>query len=80
MNTYQYYLPDYCGSVADPYSFKAHAPWSAEELAQDAAEDFHSNHDGWECKWPLEFCVLLDGKWYSFTVDREAVPSFYVVR
>ena len=79
MNAYQYYLPGYVGSEEDLYTFDAHSPWSSEELAQDAADDYHSNHDGWEDKWPLTFCVLFEGEWHTHKVDREAVPSFYVV-
>ena len=79
MKTYKYYLPGYIGDADDPYEFKGYTPWSSDELAEYAAEDFYFNHDGWEDKWPLTFCVLLDGEWITHKVDREAVPSFYVV-
>lgn len=51
-----------------------HAEWTAE----DAAEDYHSNHDGWEYKWPLTFRIRDEngrdlGEW---EVSMEMVPSF----
>ena len=49
--------------------------WAAEY----AAEDYHSNHDGWEATWPLTFVVLDDelNELGRFSVDREAVPQFH---
>lgn len=80
MNTYKFYLPGYTGSEEDPYTFKAaHAPYNSEGLAEDAADYYHSNCDGWEDTWPLTFCVYFEGEWHTHKVDREAVPSFYVV-
>ncbi len=51
---------------------------SAENAADDCAEDWHNNHDGWEVKsWPLWFRVQLDdGPWYRCKVDREISPYF----
>jgi len=51
-----------------------------EFLAEEAAADFHSEHDGWESAWPLTI-TLYDGKdgpeLGQFTVDREYEPSFH---
>lgn len=52
--------------------------YDPEYIAELAAEDYHSCHDGWESSWPLPFtifdnCGILLGK---YEVDREAVPSF----
>lgn len=53
-------------------------------IAERCAEDFHSNHDGWECSWPREFVL-----WGSeeggeelgrFEIDRETVPVFSAVQ
>ena len=46
--------------------------------AEFAAEDYHSNHDGWEAEWPLTFAMYdpndqLIGR---YLVQREAVPEF----
>lgn len=46
-------------------------------MAEDAAEDFHSNHDGWETSWPLTFVIKQDGQVLgTFEVDRDTVPEF----
>ena len=56
----------------------SHLPEFADWVAEDCAEDFHSNHDGWESKWPLDFKV-----WYDFgevlgvfQIEREYEPLF----
>jgi len=54
--------------------------WELESLADDAAEDYHSEHDGWETAWPIEFHLFADkeGKHLlgSFTVERDFEPVF----
>lgn len=48
-----------------------------EYIAECAAEDYHSNHDGWESEWPIEFEIFLDDKSIGkFLVEREYSPSF----
>jgi hypothetical protein len=47
-------------------------------LATEAAEDYHSDHDGWESSWPIEITILkedgtLVGK---YSVDRDVAPVF----
>jgi hypothetical protein len=47
-------------------------------IAEDAGEDYHSNHDGWEDDWPVDITLFkedgtLIGK---FTVELEHVPQF----
>lgn len=54
-----------------------------EMAANHCAEDFHSNHDGWEAVWPLDITLYEseDGPSIAkFEVDREAEPVFYVRR
>lgn len=50
-----------------------------EMLAEEAAADYHSEHDGWEAKWPLTINIH-DGDGgpvvASFSVDREYEPVF----
>lgn len=36
--------------------------WDIEIIAREAADDYWSNHDGWESTWPLEFEIFIDGK------------------
>jgi hypothetical protein len=49
-----------------------------EYVAEDAAQDYHQNHDGWEASWPLEITLLhLDGTLIGkFSVDRDYDPVF----
>lgn len=49
-------------------------------MAQEVAADYHSNHDGWEANWPLEFALHeTEGgpEMGRFEVEREAEPVFY---
>jgi hypothetical protein len=48
-----------------------------ERLAEDAAEDYHSHHDGWEAFWPVKFAIFKDGTVLGkFEVELEHSPSF----
>lgn len=66
---------DYWFPLEVPEHFtEEHAEWAAE----DAAEDYHGNRDGWECEWPLTFKLRDEngrdlGAW---EVAMEVVPSF----
>lgn len=49
-------------------------------MAQEAASDYHDNHDGWESSWPLVFSLheTQGGPELArFEVQREAEPVFY---
>lgn len=51
------------------------------DVAEECAEDFHSNHDGWEATWPLTLRLYAseDGREVGrFEIDREAQPVFFV--
>jgi len=51
--------------------------WEVEFLARAAAEEYWSDHDGWEASWPLDFEIFIDGKSYGIcAVDMEAQPVF----
>jgi hypothetical protein len=56
--------------------------WEASEVAAEVAEDYHSNHDGWESSWPLTFALYEteDGPEKArFSVDRATVARFTAV-
>lgn len=77
----KYYIEDYEGSPEDSYSLP-NCKWDSKDLdyvAEDAAENYHSYHDGWESSWPLTFVILDDdlNELGRFSVDREAVPQFH---
>lgn len=46
-------------------------------IADELAEDFHSNHDGWESSWPLQIRIYKDAVEVArFQVEREYEPTF----
>lgn len=48
-------------------------------LAELAADDFHSHHDGWEYSWPVRIELYGDEDGAAvarFDVERESVPEF----
>lgn len=56
----------------------ADSDWHA-YIAEQCAEDWHSNHDGFEARWPRVFVLYADkdGPHFArFEVDRETVPQF----
>lgn len=50
---------------------------SLDYIAEEAAEDYQENHDGWEAVWPVEISIFngdeLLGK---YEVHREYEPRF----
>ena len=48
-------------------------------VAQDAAKDYHSKHDGWESAWLITIRVMDDSGLLLgvFEVERVAVLEFY---
>ena len=46
-------------------------------LAEEVAEDYCYNHDGWESRWPLDITLeLADGTVKTFSIEQEMVPHF----
>ena len=48
-------------------------------IAEECAEDYYYNHDGWEASWPSDMYLreTEDGPVVvTFSVDMEATPSF----
>lgn len=70
-----YWLPAQGQGPDDAFQCDSEA-WDLQDAAEEAADDYHSNHDGWENSWPLTICVEQDGKTGQFIVDREARPHF----
>jgi len=68
-------------SPEDAEGFKSHWEWASdcnEYIAQDAAEHFYRDGDGWETEWPVEIAILSDdGKELGrFEVEQKLVPTF----
>ncbi len=52
--------------------------FSGSRLVEKLAADFYDNHDGWECKWPVEFHLWHGDKIVStYGVELEFVTTFY---
>ena len=54
--------------------------WDRESLIKDCADDYHSNHDGWEAAWPITFALFAteEGPEVArFDVERDVEPVFY---
>ena len=60
--------------------YKFSTIWDADDaelMAEEAAEDYHSNHDGWESHWPLKLAIFDGDKLIGkFEVELEHQPHF----
>jgi hypothetical protein len=62
-------------------SYEMETNWNkdrAHYIAQDAADEYHRNHDGWERGWPLDFEIFLENgeSLGVFEVERKYDPIF----
>jgi hypothetical protein len=59
----------------DQFSAEDDLCWAAEQYA----EYYHDNRDGWESPWPITFSIASDEKVFlaKVSVDREARPHFH---
>ena len=79
-NYFRYSVHD-CDEFNDCYSFQSvFDEDDTEWLAQEAAEDWHNFHDGWESNWDngVTFWLWTEaGKLVgSFSITREYEPRF----
>lgn len=53
--------------------------YSVEDVAEEAAEDYYHNHDGWDSSWPQIIYVWNEDEEYlgASEVEMEAQPHFY---
>lgn len=52
-------------------------PWELALIAQEVAEHYWHNWDGWDHQWPKKFEVFADKKSLGvFEVDMEMSPDF----
>lgn len=67
-----------CANHLDPREVdESTDDWEYEQMAQDAAEDYWENHDGWEDHWPLNIELFVDCKSIGvFEVVMEMEPTF----
>lgn len=76
---YRYTRPETMGPD-DYYEIKSNFDPSSDGdwIAEQAAEDYHSHHDGWEACWPITV-VISDNEGAiigEYEVERESVPQF----
>lgn len=61
-----------------------HSEYWQPSMAEECAEDYHLNHDGWEDSWPVTITLYDDAEGETaiakYSVDREAVPHFYATK
>ena len=74
----KFWRPDYSETIDDAYEFEVNFSDDLEFSAEEYAEYYHDNRDGWEDSWPILFSVgSLDGKFLgNVSVDREHRAAF----
>ena len=78
MTVYLYNLPDTMDSE-DYYTLKSnYDDYDGKWIAEQAAEDYHTRHDGWDAHWPVTLEIRREDHSVIdiYVVDREAVPEF----
>lgn len=78
--TLKFFRPDYGETIEDAYehTFKTAFPDDIQFLAQEYAEFYHNNRDGWEAHWPMVFVVAdeNDSILGTYEVERDSMPVF----
>lgn len=78
-NKFKYRVDNGTMDDDDSHEFESNFDSSdGEWVAEAAAEDFHSKHDGWDASWPITIVIMnADGSVIgTFSVERENVPQF----
>lgn len=77
MNNYTYAVATKAGT------FMISSPWPparARYVAEEAAEQYYREHDGWDDEWPITISIFEAGSDEPvgrFEIDIEMVPSFF---
>jgi hypothetical protein len=50
--------------------------WLLRNLADEAIEDYHDNHDGYEDSFPVRLDLAVRCHFYTFEIEREYVATF----
>lgn len=84
MQTIWYRVIDHCEAsyydIELPGTYDLTRPMEQTLIGVRCADDYHSNHDGWESNWPLTFALHAteEGPEVArLNIDREEVPHFY---
>ena len=78
----RYYPIEHDPNVAldDTYEFESdHDTEFMDWVVEDCANDYHSNHDGWESSWPITFRIWTESGEVlgDYLVERAYDPVFY---
>lgn len=81
----KYFLPDSRETIEDAEEFDPKFPigkfYSIQDFAEDVAEEYHNNRDGWEAIWPVTIAIILDNSEVQyFIVERDYDPIFRAYR
>lgn len=88
-HTYKYVCVEHDATLEDAVEFGSE--WSLEHdasglkgkwIAQDAADCHHSQHEGWDCGWPMVYDIYTSENVFvgRFSVERHTVPEFEAVQ
>lgn len=74
---YKYWRTDAGQTIDDSYECNSYASFP-EGIAEACALDFFNNHDGWDCRWPLVFCVAKENDEMigTFEIESRIEPVF----
>lgn len=72
---------DYIDSLKDAYELTSKVNWDWDDIdwiAEECAQDYFDNHDGWEAAWPVTFKIFdeLGEIKGVFLVELENTPTF----
>ena len=74
------YAPSDYGMTFDD-AWTLNTTWDTEDLAwiaEECADDYHTDHDGWESSWPITFVIWGEQgqELGSCEVERDTEPVF----
>lgn len=75
--TIKYFIDGTGTTVEDAYEIETYRHVIG-SIAEECAEDFHSNHDGWDNRWPVIFILANeeDNILGKFEIERRSEPVF----
>lgn len=74
---YQIWIKDHSETMEDDSDNFKTTYTELSYVAEEYADYYHGNRDGWEASWPIIFSIARDGKHLGdVSVDRETRPHF----
>ena len=79
MAIFKYWLPEHAQSLDDAFQVDSECR-HPQDVAADAARNYHQRRGGYEAEWPLRITVEMQNVTQrTFEVDRESRPHFFAV-